>query len=141
MEKIFSPRMTAVRRASKQYTRRTAEQCPDCDPFAGGMGWCKKHTPFHTIQHMGFTRWAWEWVIKLGKMIWASVLPTIITLVVGLAFVALLVFAADIGIRKQQLVSCLRLEHQSQTHPDFYLTKTQKSTCDDLDVVIDAPVR
>ena len=141
---IRARKMKAVRRApySMQFGSRTQLECKQCDPLFGGLGWCKRHSPYHTIAHMGFWRWLWVWIVKSGKMIVVSVLPKIIKVVVLMVFAFVLTIIINSGLQKQELVTCQKLAQQAQTHaPFFYLTKIEKSMCDDLGVIIQAPVK
>ena len=132
---VRAPRMKAVRRAHKEYGSRTQHECPNCMPVLQGMGWCKKHTPFHTIAHMGFARWLWVWVVKSGKMIVVTVLPIFVKVVVAVAIVIVVAVLLNIGFTKSEVVTCNKLKRQSQTYaPHFYLTQTEKVMCDDLGV-------
>lgn len=121
---------------------RLAGGCKNCIPHWGNIGLCKRHTPIHTIQHMGLFRWAWVWVVHGGKMFIGTVLPKIIKLVVVTVLVAIVTGIAIIGARKQQVVICNELQSYSQTHaPYFFLTPSEKAMCDGLGVTIDAPVK
>lgn len=138
---LRAPRMVAVRQIERAPSS-AVYACPDCSPIWGGLGLCKKHTHYHDIAHMGIARWAWVWVLKSGKMMVGTVLPFLFKVVVIVAFVCLFAYALDTGLQKQGLVACQKLKSYSQTYsPMFYLTKAEKAMCDDLNVVIDAPVK
>lgn len=79
---------------------------------------------------------------KNGKIKGVSVLPFFINTVL-LSVVAYIMFSAiAVGLERQELVTCHKLDSYSQTYaPSFYVTEGQKATCDDLGVVIDAPIR
>lgn len=116
------------------------EDCPNCHTVLGGIGLCKKHTPYHTINHMGFARWAYWWAVKGGKIVVGSV-PNIIKLVVLMVVVVLFALIINIGVEKQELVTCHKLQSYAQTYPLFYLTPIEKEMCDAHGISIDAPVR
>ena len=65
----------------------------------------------------------------------------ILKVVVVVAFAALFAYALNIGLQRQELVTCIKLKSYSQTYPLFYLTETEKAMCDAHGVYIDAPIK
>lgn len=63
---------------------------------------------------------------------------------IGCIFALLLVailYVANKGLRRQELVACQQLATYSQRYTDFYLTKSEKQMCDSYGITIYAPVK
>ena len=45
------------------------------------------------------------------------------------------------GIDKELLVRCEKLRRQSQEYRLFFLTQNEKQVCDELGIIIDAPIK
>ena len=116
-------------------------KCKNCLEYWGGFGFCKRHSPYHTVAHMGFWRWLWVGAIKSSKVLKVSVLPLILKTVASVVFFVLFLYLLNIWIDKQEIVTCKKLNSYSQTYPLFYMTETGKAVCDGHGVYIDAPVK
>lgn len=136
-----TPKMKSVSQVPLSYEVRSKKNCKDCLPAFGGLVFCKKHSPYHDLQHMSLRRWAYWWAVKNGRMIVVSVLPFLVKAVVVVAFAVAIIYALYIGLDKQELVACNQLKAYSQTYPQFYLTQSEKEMCDAHGVSIDAPVK
>jgi hypothetical protein len=135
---IGSPRMKSVPRIELP----TVEQMKACGCYEsyklfGGLGYCKKCSPFLTPQHMGWGRYLYH---KTGRMIKATVMPFIILMLVA-AITFILYLAALTAVEKQELVACHQHQTYSQSLAGYYLTENEKQRCDDLGVIVYAPVR
>jgi len=118
------------------------KQCYDCSLVWGIIGKCKKHSPIHTLNHMSLHKWSYWWIVKIGRIIVGTVMPVLIKIMVVVAFAVLFAYVLNIGLQKQELVTCQKLKSQSQTYtPLFYLTQAEKAMCDAHGVSIDAPVK
>ena len=78
---------------------------------------------------------------KNGRIERGTVIPGLIIWVLTGAFAVLFIYALAVGVHRQDLVTCHNLQAESQTYVRFFLTKGEKQMCDDLGVVIVAPVR
>lgn len=50
------------------------------------------------------------------------------------------VYALGLGIDRQEVVTCNKLQLQASTYDAFYLTKSEKEMCDYHNIKISAPV-
>ena len=92
---------------------------------------------------MSFDRWVFWHCVKIGRIVVGTVLPIILKVVVVVAFALLFFYVLNIGVEKQELVACNKLQTYSQTysHQVFFITEAEKAMCDGHGVYIDAPVK
>jgi hypothetical protein len=71
------------------------------------------------------------------KEIVKSLIIALVLVVIGCAFVALLVKATE----KEEKIECYKLQEQSQEYRrGFFITEWQKEMCDRWNIKVDAPV-
>ena len=70
---------------------------------------------------------------KIKEFIFLVILATVMLL----GFVAF----AEVAVSKEMRVSCYKLQEQSKTFPEFYVTKKQYENCTSLGIVVVAPIK
>lgn len=65
------------------------------------------------------------------------ILYTIVFLVIGFILGRLI----ENAVRKNDIANCHKYQSYSETYPDFYITKTQKSICENVGVEVMAVVK
>jgi len=70
-----------------------------------------------------------------------KIIQNFVGIVLGLALVCLFFFAMLTALEKQSEVNCYKLQSQSREYQGFFLTESEKTTCDALGIKINAVVR
>jgi len=135
-----SIRMKAVSRIETPKYETIIGCCATEVRHLGTLGYCKKHSPFLTPQHMGWVRFSYHWLRTTGTMIGASVMPLIIKVLVVAAFILIFFQAVLTGIDKQELVACYQHQTYSQTLAGYEVSEEAAKRCDALGVSVYAVV-
>ncbi len=68
-------------------------------------------------------------------------MSTFFKIIATLLLLAGFVWAAKIGIEKQDRADCHKWQEQAKEIKEFYLTQSQRNQCDYWDIKVDAPVK